>query len=208
MLAIQLQRYPRTSAGLACFFYHAANWAKVPARNCRYLKVGELNEIARGRQGRDDLTASGYLCGCVISLFVHEAGHICAARATGVAVKRIGITWRGPYIVRETGSPVTNAIVSAAGPLVNLILAAIIWQNWPTAALVNLVLGLGNLIPTPTSDGLRVLRGISLLWNPDARGIRASASTLTTTLPAPVSRMQSARMQSERLMEQRAFSAE
>jgi len=102
----------------------------------------------------------------VVSLFVHEAGHICAARALGVPVKRIGITWRGPYIVRATGSPVANAIISAAGPFTNLVMAAITWQSWPTVALVNLVLGVSNLFPTATSDGRRVLNGLSMLWKP------------------------------------------
>jgi Zn-dependent protease len=109
------------------------------------------------------LTGSGYLAGCIISLFAHEAGHICTARVLGIEVKRIGITWRGPYIVREAGGLVPNAIVSAAGPLVNLALSAILWHAWPTVALANLVLGLANLVPTATSDGGRVLRGLTLL---------------------------------------------
>lgn len=114
------------------------------------------------RKGNKALTSSGYLAGCVISLFFHELGHICTARALGIQVKRIGISWRGPYLVREAGTPTANAIVSAAGPLVNLLLSAILWHVWPTGALVNLVLGLANLVPTSTSDGGRLWRGLTL----------------------------------------------
>jgi len=112
-------------------------------------------------KGTRDLTSSGYLAGCVISLFFHEAGHICAARALGIRVKRIGITWWGPYIVREAGAPMANAMISAAGPFVNLLLSAMLWHVWPTGSLVNLVLGLANLVPTASSDGGRVWRGLT-----------------------------------------------
>ena len=112
------------------------------------------------------MTSSGYLFGCIVSLFVHEAGHICVARAFGIRIKRIGMDWRGPFIVREAGPPIPDIMVSAAGPLVNLIMAALMWQTWPTVALANLVLGLSNLFPTRTSDGGRVLRGLTHAWSP------------------------------------------
>ena len=115
------------------------------------------------------MTGSGYLAGCIISVFSHEAGHICAAHTLGIRIKQIGIAWRGPYILREIGSPVGNVIVSAAGPLVNLAIVAIAWRHWPNVALTNLVLGLANLVPTPTSDGRRVLEGLFYLCNPDSR---------------------------------------
>jgi Zn-dependent protease len=111
------------------------------------------------------LTYNGFLAGCIISLLVHEVGHIWAAMATGVRVKRIGMSWWGPYIVRESGPPAANLIVSAAGPTINLIAAAIAWHSWPGVAFANLVLGLSNLYPTPTSDGRRVLTELPLAWN-------------------------------------------
>jgi Zn-dependent protease len=112
------------------------------------------------------LTGSGYLFGCIVSLLVHEAGHICVAHAFGIRIKRIGMNWRGPFIVRESGPPLPDLMVSAAGPLVNLIMAAMVWQIWPTVALANLVLGLSNLVPTRTSDGGRLLRGLTHAWSP------------------------------------------
>ena len=109
------------------------------------------------------MTVSGYLIGCAISLLIHELGHICTAQALGVRVKKVGIALRGPYIVRDTGTPAANAVISAAGPSINLLLAAATWQQWPTLALISLVLGLANLFPMPGADGRRVLDSLALV---------------------------------------------
>ncbi len=111
------------------------------------------------------MTSSEYLAACGVSLFVHELGHVVAALSLKVKVKKVGIAVRGPYIVREEGPPVANAVISGAGPFFNLLLAALTIHLWPTLALVNFVLGLANLIPTPTSDGRRVLQGLATAYN-------------------------------------------
>jgi Zn-dependent protease len=110
-----------------------------------------------------------YWAACVIGLFLHEAGHIFLARILGLQVKKIGLSWCGPYIVREMGSPIADAITAAAGPSVNLLLAAMMWGDHPTFALVNLVLGLTNLLPFPKCDGGRILRALSLAMKFDSR---------------------------------------
>jgi Zn-dependent protease len=107
------------------------------------------------------MVSAGYWVAFFVSLLVHEAGHVCAARALGLRVKRVGITWRGPFIVRESGAPMANAIISAAGPLVNSILAALTWPHWPSFALANLVLGITNLLPTKHSDGRRIINELA-----------------------------------------------
>jgi Zn-dependent protease len=112
---------------------------------------------------------SEYFAGCVLGLFAHEAGHICLARGLGLQIRRMGLSWWGPYIVRETGSPAADATVSFAGPLANLLLAAMTWQDWHTFALANLILGLSNLLPLPKCDGGRILRALSLAMKSDAR---------------------------------------
>ncbi len=111
---------------------------------------------------------SEYWVGCIVGLFAHEAGHICLALGLGLQIKRIGLSWYGPYIVRESGSLTADAMVSAAGPLVNLLLAAMMWQTWPTFALANLTLGISNLLPLPKCDGGRILRVLSLARKSDA----------------------------------------
>jgi Zn-dependent protease len=95
-----------------------------------------------------------YLIACLIALVVHELAHIAVALANGLRVKRVGISWRGPYVVREKGSPRVNACVALAGPVANLALTAICWHFWPLFAEVNLILGGYNLIPfIPKTDG-------------------------------------------------------
>ena len=98
---------------------------------------------------------ANFLNGLLVIL-LHEAGHIAAAWSQGICVKRVGGSWKGMYIVRESGPPVANMITTLAGPFLNLVLAA----TWPVShefAIVNLVFGLGNLLPMKGSDGLRAL---------------------------------------------------
>jgi Zn-dependent protease len=119
---------------------------------------------------------SGYWIGSVIGLILHETGHVCVARRLGLRIKRIGMSWRGPFIVRETGSPNANAIVSAAGPWVNLVLALSFWHDWHSFAIANLVLGLSNLVPTRNSDGSRIWRELSLTGKFRWLGVPAASS--------------------------------
>ena len=74
----------------------------------------------------------------------------------GVRVKRIGLSWKGPYIVREAGTPMQNTLISLAGPGINLVLCALCWHLAETFAWVNGLLALINFLPLPLSDGLRV----------------------------------------------------
>jgi Zn-dependent protease len=91
----------------------------------------------------------------LIALALHEAAHVIMARALGVRVKRIGIGWRGPFIVRENAEPRANLYIAIAGPVTNLVLAILFWDAAPTFARINLVLGLSNLVPIQGSDGSR-----------------------------------------------------
>jgi Zn-dependent protease len=80
------------------------------------------------------------------------------AYLTRVRVKHIGVSWKGPYIVREVGTPVQNTLISPAGPRVNLLMCVLCWHLSRTFTLVNGFLALINLLPVPSSDGLRVYR--------------------------------------------------
>jgi Zn-dependent protease len=96
----------------------------------------------------------------LIALALHEAAHVIIATAFGVRVKRFGIGWRGPFIVRESGEPRANLYIAIAGPITNVILAILFWTAAPTFAHINLVLGLSNLIPIQGSDGSRAWAAI------------------------------------------------
>jgi Zn-dependent protease len=110
----------------------------------------------------------------VIALAVvvlHELGHLAAAFSLGIPVKRVGVTWKGMYIVRETGPAMANLITTLAGPLLNLALA-IAWPVSREFALANMVFAIGNLLPLQGSDGLRALALLSkgrlskpILWS-------------------------------------------
>lgn len=103
------------------------------------------------------LVAVQYAIIALLAVLIHEAAHIYAATVLGIRVKRIGITWRGPFIVREQGTPLASACTALAGPLSNLVLSVLFWNVAPTFAQVNLVLGVFNLIPMQGTDGSHAL---------------------------------------------------
>lgn len=95
------------------------------------------------------------------AMILHECGHIATALACGVKVKKVGLSRRGLYTVREAGPKWSNIAVSAAGPLVNLLLAIALWNTLTLFAEVNLVACIYNLLPIPNSDGTRILALLS-----------------------------------------------
>ena len=107
------------------------------------------------------------------SLLVHEISHSFAAQALGLRVKEIVITPLGGMASIEGLSrhPLNEAKVAAAGPLANLTIAGLCaFIDHDIANLVmiiNLGIGLGNLIPIFPLDGGRILRGFfSAATNP------------------------------------------
>ena len=113
------------------------------------------------------LSIAAFVLSSVIALSLHEAAHLLMAYLLGVRVKRIGINWRGPFIVRDQGEPVVNACISLAGPLANLVIAALAWTAAHTFAEINVVLGISNLIPVQGTDGWRAwlaLRASKTVW--------------------------------------------
>ena len=95
------------------------------------------------------------------AMVLHECGHIGTALICGVKVKKVGLSRRGLYTVREAGPKWSNIAVSAAGPMVNLLLAIALWNSLTLFAEVNLVACIYNLLPIPKSDGTRILALLS-----------------------------------------------
>jgi Zn-dependent protease len=98
------------------------------------------------------------------SLLVHEMGHIVVALMLGVPVREFGLCWLGAYNRRaDSRERRTEILISLAGPLTNILLAfpmhyvPVIGNQ---LALCNLLLGIFNLLPIPSSDGLRILHNI------------------------------------------------
>jgi Zn-dependent protease len=100
----------------------------------------------------------------VASLLLHEIGHMLVAVALGVKVHEFGICMLGAYNRRAYGNSRRNEIlISLAGPLVNfaLIIPCFLLPHIGfELTLCNLVLALFNLLPIPSSDGLRILKTI------------------------------------------------
>lgn len=109
---------------------------------------------------------------CLLSAFaaiaLHEVSHVLAAWALGVKVKRIGLSWRGPYVVREAGAPLACVVISLAGPLANLltVIVCLLAGRGTNLCFTSFVLGAFNLLPIPASDGLRAAK---LLWRMAAK---------------------------------------
>lgn len=95
------------------------------------------------------------LLGGAAGIVLHEAGHAAAAVLQGLKVRKVGISWKGAYVIRQAGTPLQNAVVALAGPVVNLILACVL----PTdMALANIILAAVNLLPFKGSDGRAIFR--------------------------------------------------
>ncbi len=115
----------------------------------------------------DEHLAAGLLLGAltVVSLLLHECGHLLAARALRVKVREIGFCLRGSYIRREPARmPLDDAFIALSGPLANALVAAALWTlpgvgHW--LAIYNLVLMASNLVPLPGSDGWRAFHGLT-----------------------------------------------
>lgn len=96
----------------------------------------------------------------IASLLAHEAGHIVLAWMMDARVKSLGFCARGVYIRREPTHDFSDALIAAAGPAVNLLIAAFLWHNPGVLSWLmqlNLILGIGNLVPIKGTDGRRIL---------------------------------------------------
>jgi Zn-dependent protease len=103
----------------------------------------------------------------VASLLLHEVGHMLMAAALGVSVSEFGICLLGAYNRRaRANSRRDEVLISLAGPLMNFALIApcfFLPHIGFELTMGNLVLAVFNLLPIPTSDGLRILKTI---WGP------------------------------------------
>jgi Zn-dependent protease len=99
------------------------------------------------------------------SLLLHEGGHLLAAAALNVPVRELGLEIRGTYLRRSQSTRRRDEIlIAASGPLMNLLVVVpliFVPRLGIQLALCNLLIGVVNLLPLPSSDGLRILRNLS-----------------------------------------------
>ena len=129
----------------------------------------------------------GYLVAA--SLVLHELGHIAACFVLRVPVREFGLCLGGAYNRRAyAGRRRDEAIISAAGPLMNLCLIfpshflPVIGRQ---LALCNIMLCVVNLLPIKSSDGSRILDAI---WGTNRAGgaigsLNQAASVAPVQLP-------------------------
>lgn len=113
-----------------------------------------------------------------VSVLLHELAHSLVAQARGMSVSSITLFIFGGVsnLEEEPEKPGVEFVMSIVGPLTSLVLAGIFWglshlvenrQSPPAAlfsylALINVILGVFNILPGFPLDGGRVLR--SIIW--------------------------------------------
>jgi len=116
----------------------------------------------------------------IVSLLLHEAGHMLTATFLKVPVREFGLRLGGAYNRRAFATRRRDEIlIAASGPLMNLLLVfpiIFVPRMGPELATCNLLLGVINLLPLPSSDGLRILR--NLRGSAIERDIKASLSNV------------------------------
>lgn len=95
----------------------------------------------------------------IIGVVAHEAGHVIATLARGLKVRGIVISWKRIAVQAEAGKPADWIWIAAAGPAVNLLLAAAFWR-FTAFAEMNILLAVLSLIPIPGSDGQRIMKAV------------------------------------------------
>lgn len=96
----------------------------------------------------------------LLSITLHEAGHLLALRLLGAKVHKLRLSVCGAVLITEPLPYAKEMIAAAAGPAVNILLLAAAMSREPMLALVNLCLCAYNLLPFYPLDGGRILRAV------------------------------------------------
>jgi Zn-dependent protease/CBS domain-containing protein len=127
-----------------------------------------------------------------VSVLIHELGHSVVAKSYGISVPRIVLFVFGGVSEISTEPPSASAEfwIAIVGPVISFLLAALFWEVEPLVirsqplfalveylALLNLILGIFNLIPGFPLDGGRVFRAI--VWRFTGKYRRSTAIAAT-----------------------------
>lgn len=136
--------------------------------------------VALALPGGGAAAVAGLVLALCVGLLAHEFAHALVAQRLGLRVVDVTI-WPLGGMARLAGlaeRPHAEAPVAAAGPLANLLLALAAWPLPGEAArgfaVVNLLLGAGNLIPLFPLDGGRILRAFLARRSPFTDATRAA----------------------------------
>lgn len=141
-----------------------------------WLVLFALVIAAFGPRVRDELPAlgpvgayalaAGYGVALLVSVLVHEAAHAVAARSVGARVGRVVVDLFGGHTVYDATdlTPATTAVVAAAGPIGNAVLAVagfaalrhvdgVVFLMVMAVVATNVALAVFNLLPAHPLDG-------------------------------------------------------
>jgi Zn-dependent protease/CBS domain-containing protein len=156
-----------------------ASWLLIFALVTWSLAVGYFPSVLPDI-GRTEALVLGIVAAILLfgSVLVHELAHSLVARARGLDARSITLFLFGGVsnLGGESKQPATEFLVAVVGPLTSLVLAGLAFgaslafgaETQPGVvaaylAMINLLLGLFNLLPGFPLDGGRVLRAI--VWN-------------------------------------------
>lgn len=112
------------------------------------------------------LDSTGYMSASILAVALHEAGHLVAMKLTHCEPRSVRCCIGGMTIVSNRFTVAKDSIIIAlSGPMVNLILAAVLWLIGSYVnnllilafAVVQLLVGTVNLLPVKGLDGGTVL---------------------------------------------------
>jgi Zn-dependent protease len=189
--AAQNRRDPRLGIVIARVFgipiYISPYWFLV-AGLLVYLYANSLDSTVQPARVRY-LVSAGFVILLYLSVLIHELSHCAVARAFKLAVRRVLLYPLGGFseIEQEPPTPAQEFLVSAAGPAISLVLAAIaggltkvVPHGLPNLLIdqlfrANLLVGIFNLLPGLPLDGGRILR--AGIW-------KITGKTTTATIAA------------------------
>lgn len=144
--------------------------------------------VSTGMQGQQLVWSFLFLAGLLGSILLHEYGHAIVAAQYGINAKNITLYPVGGIASLEKlpEHPRQELLISAAGPVVNFVIAALCWlfssqQTYSESyaaftgeinstnffsllGMANLSLAVFNLIPAFPLDGGRLLRALLAFW--------------------------------------------
>jgi Zn-dependent protease len=98
----------------------------------------------------------------VLSMLLHEVGHVLAARYYRTYVQEFGLCLWGGYIAyRKPQDSLQQVVILSCGVLTNLVLSIPFWfipEIGPLVSVWNLVLFFMNILPVPAFDGGKILK--------------------------------------------------
>lgn len=134
-----------------------------------------------------------------LGVLIHELGHALTAVALKVRVQYISLTLWGGATKVGAATPWSSLIISLAGPIVNLMFAALLWiLSWnldsqalafgtSLAASANTMISLFNLIPAYPLDGGHTVEAlVTAISGRRSTGMKAAAWISLMLIPAMV----------------------